>query len=65
MVREEQTGSVTSRQLDQFGVGANTVDKFVALGVTVSKRLPASAMGDDQEMESELARLPVESAANT
>jgi hypothetical protein len=23
MVREEQTGSVTSRQLDQFGVGAN------------------------------------------
>ncbi|RML28439.1 hypothetical protein APX70_200425 [Pseudomonas syringae pv. maculicola] len=41
------------------------MDKFVALGVTVSKRLPASAIGEDEELESELAILPVEGAANT
>ncbi len=31
MVREEQTGSVTSRQLGQFGIGANNVDELFVI----------------------------------
>ncbi|KPX13377.1 MULTISPECIES: hypothetical protein [Pseudomonas syringae group] len=63
-VQKSYTESINTLKGDH-GSLTKTVDKFVALGVTVSKRLPASAVGDDEEMESELATLPVESAANT
>ncbi len=63
-VQKSYSDSVNTLKGDH-GSLTKTVDKFVALGVTVSKRLPASAVGDDEEMESELATLPVESAANT
>ncbi|KPW59066.1 DNA recombination protein RmuC [Pseudomonas syringae group genomosp. 3] len=63
-VQKSYNESITTLKGDH-GSLTKTVDKFVALGVTVSKRLPASAIGEDEELESELAILPVEGAANT
>ncbi|MCD5993519.1 DNA recombination protein RmuC [Pseudomonas sp. CDFA 602] len=62
-VQKSYTESVNTLKGDH-GSLTKTVDKFVALGVTVSKRLPASAVGDE-ELENELHILPVEGAANT
>ncbi|MFW3164084.1 DNA recombination protein RmuC [Pseudomonas syringae] len=63
-VQKSYNESITTLKGDH-GSLTKTVDKFVNLGVTVSKRLPASAIGEDEELESELAILPVEGAANT
>ena len=63
-VQKSYTDSVNTLKGDH-GSLTKTVDKFVALGVTVSKRLPASAVGDDEEIDNELPALQEEGVATT
>jgi hypothetical protein len=54
MVREEQTGSVTSRQLGQFGIGAYNEGSLARRGVSIY--IPTIIFDDSQKHALQLVR---------